>query len=248
MGLRASGSSFPSCNRFESQMTLTESQYQACLDQLKKVIDERDMLEEKVQAMEEQRVLGESTIRELIEENKRLRVAVEQVEVRLGITEIEQQSILAEAQQLRGSLNQSLRELERSRQTSTHLELTTNKETPVVHTRNKVLWGGEASLLTSSSQPQEREDEGVATKRLFTTVPNSSVSTPTVAQVTPVAVVKINSPKTSQQTVETKLVNDGIYKDEKNSLLASNKRLEARCYVLESQLQRLRERLLLQNL
>ncbi|ORC87475.1 uncharacterized protein TM35_000222740 [Trypanosoma theileri] len=246
--LRASDSSFPSCKKNGSQMTLTEWRYRVCLDQLEKVSAERDMLKEKVQAMEEQRVLGESTIRELIEENKKLQVAVEQAEVRLGITEIEQQSILAESQQLRVRLTRSLRELEKSRQSSSGVCPTTDKSTPDNSTGKKTQSVGDAGFFSLLLQPREGEQEEVSAKRLFTTIPYSSVSTPTLAQVSPVKIVEKNSLQTLQNTFEeTPLLKEGIYDDEKNSLLASNRRLEARCCLLESQLQRLRERFLLQN-
>ncbi|RNF12124.1 hypothetical protein TraAM80_00545 [Trypanosoma rangeli] len=94
----------PSTSAFEGRLELVELQCRMYHDQLQQVIRERDELQKKVRAMEVQRLLGTSKIRELIEENNSLRAVVEEAEVCLGVAELEQQALLAETQRLQEHL------------------------------------------------------------------------------------------------------------------------------------------------
>ncbi|RNF27529.1 uncharacterized protein Tco025E_00179 [Trypanosoma conorhini] len=98
------GALLPPPGALEARLELAELQCRMYYDQLQQVITERDELQEKVRAMEAQRLLGTGKIRELVEENRCLRAVAEEAEVRLGVAELEQQALLAEVQRLRGRI------------------------------------------------------------------------------------------------------------------------------------------------
>ncbi|RNC38647.1 hypothetical protein TcCL_NonESM12084, partial [Trypanosoma cruzi] len=219
------------------RLRLVELQCRAYYDQLQQVTMERDVLQEKVRAMDKQRLLGTSKIRELIEENKSLRAAFEEADVRLGIAEIEQQALLKETQRLREHLFLMQQELGgEGRRVNCALQQCL---------RNV----GESDLTTlghfsDSEIPQRQPD-------IMTS--SANVVSPDIVGDSLVVIPLAKAESTKQRDSQQETVADGgpkdqRHKDEQPDLRATNSYLEARCRVLETQLHRLRERLVSQDL
>ncbi|RNF25388.1 hypothetical protein TcG_00003 [Trypanosoma cruzi] len=219
------------------RLRLVELQCRAYYDQLQQVTMERDVLQEKVRAMDKQRLLGTSKIRELIEENKSLRAAFEEADVRLGIAEIEQQALLKETQRLREHLFLMQQELGgEGRRVNCALHQCAGTV-------------GESDLTTlghfSDNEIPQRQSDIVTS--------SANVVSPDIVGDSLVAIPLAKAESTKQRDSQQETLADGgpkdqRRKDEQQDLRATNSYLEARCRVLETQLHRLRERLVSQDL
>ncbi|EKF33428.1 hypothetical protein MOQ_002704 [Trypanosoma cruzi marinkellei] len=206
-------------------------------EQLQQVTMERDVLQEKVRAMDKQRLLGTSKIRELIEENKSLRAAFEEADVRLGIAEIEQQSLLTENQRLREHLILVQQHLGgEGRRVNCALQQGADNDgksdlTTLGHFSESEIPQRQSDIVTQSANVESPDVVGDS----FVDFPLAKAES-------------IKQRDSQQETVADGSVKDQRHEDEQQDLRATNNYLEARCRVLETQLRRLRERLVSQEL
>ncbi|KEG15580.1 hypothetical protein DQ04_00031140 [Trypanosoma grayi] len=228
--LRVSSDSVSPHRSLDSRLALAESKYCFYCDQLERVSAERDQLQLQVRTMEEHRMQGTSKIKELIEENKQLRATLEDTEVRLGIAEIEQQSLLAEVHRLREHLDVSLRELEGDRQNPRCVNLSTS-DVGSPGSAAGGFFGDDGTPLRFSNTG--KPPRASVLPGAFGAFLRSAALTAEAA----------GPPPTCDGRAWGSSANSSSGCGSEHDSSAANRRLEARCRVLENQVQRLRERL-----